>query len=115
MVTDAGATEFVAAQQNDHAAAGPRVIVGCRLRPWWPAAVGTAARGPAGRGGVREIIDFFQDENLVHACRRRGTEGTFESISGTEAEVTLAGVGIAVPLAAIYDRVLPAPEEASLR
>lgn len=61
--------------------------------------------------GVQEIIEIFQDEILLHAYRRRGTEWTFESIAGAEAALTLPSVGITVPLASIYERVLPAPEE----
>jgi len=56
--------------------------------------------------GVEEIIEIFQDEMLVHAYRRHGDVWTFEWIAGAEAEVVLASVGISVPLAAIYERVL---------
>ncbi len=57
--------------------------------------------------GVQEIIEIFQDEMLVHAYRRQGAVWTFESIAGAEAEVALPSVGISVPLAALYERVLP--------
>lgn len=55
--------------------------------------------------GVLEIIEIFQDEMLVHAYRRQGAVWTVESIAGAEAEVPLPSVGIAVPLAALYERV----------
>lgn len=57
--------------------------------------------------GVQEIIEIFQDETLVHAYRRQGSVWTFESIAGAEASVALPSVGIAIPLAALYERVLP--------
>lgn len=57
--------------------------------------------------GVQEIIEIFQDEMLVHVYRRHGAAWTFESIAGTEAEVRLPSVGISVPLAALYEKVLP--------
>lgn len=57
--------------------------------------------------GVQEIIEIFQDEILVHAYRRHGAAWTFESIGSAEAEVRLPSVGISVPLAALYERVLP--------
>jgi Uma2 family endonuclease len=60
--------------------------------------------------GVREIIEIFQDEMLVHAYRRQGSVWTFESIAGVEAEVALPSVGISVPLVALYDRVLSEEE-----
>jgi Uma2 family endonuclease len=60
--------------------------------------------------GVQEIIEIFQDEMLVHAYRRQGTVWTFESIAGADAEITLPSIGISVPLAALYDRVLQ-PED----
>ena len=56
--------------------------------------------------GVQEIVEIFQDEALVHAWRRHGDTWTFESIAGSEAELTLPSVGISVPLAALYERVL---------
>jgi Uma2 family endonuclease len=57
--------------------------------------------------GVQEIIEIFQDEMLVHAYRRQGAVWTFESIAGMEATVSLPSVGIAIPLAALYERVVP--------
>jgi len=60
--------------------------------------------------GVQEIIEVFQDEILVHAYRRQGTVWTFESIAGPDAELALPTVGISVPLAAVYERVLPEAE-----
>jgi Uma2 family endonuclease len=60
--------------------------------------------------GVAEIIEIFQDEMLVHAYRRQGAVWAFESIAGVEAEVKVPSVGISVPLAALYERVLPAGE-----
>jgi Uma2 family endonuclease len=60
--------------------------------------------------GVQEIIEIFQDEMLVHAYRRQGTLWTFDSIARAEEEVALPSVGISVPLAALYDRVLPEGE-----
>jgi len=60
--------------------------------------------------GVQEIIEIFQDEMLVHAYRRHGEVWTFESIAGDNAEIAIPSVGISVPLAAVYERVLPAQE-----
>lgn len=60
--------------------------------------------------GVQEIIEIFQDEMLVHAYRRQGEVWTFELIAGDNAEIALRSVGISVPLAAVYERVLPAQE-----
>jgi Uma2 family endonuclease len=57
--------------------------------------------------GVQEIVEIFQDELLAHAYRRQGTSWTFESIAGPDATIDLPSVGIAVPLAALYDRVMP--------
>jgi Uma2 family endonuclease len=57
--------------------------------------------------GVQEIIEIFQDELLAHAYRKREAGWIFESISGPEAVLTLPSVGIEVPLAALYDRVMP--------
>ena len=60
--------------------------------------------------GAEEIIEIFQDEVLVHAYRRQGAAWTFESVAGPGAELTLSSVGIALPLAALYERVLPQEE-----
>lgn len=60
--------------------------------------------------GVEEIVEIFQDEMLVHAYRRHGAVWTFESISGSDAEVALPSVGISLPLAALYEQVLPESE-----
>ena len=57
--------------------------------------------------GVREIIEIFQDEMLAHAYRRQDAGWLFESIAGPEAQIALPSVGIAVPLAALYERVVP--------
>jgi Uma2 family endonuclease len=57
--------------------------------------------------GVQEIIEIFQDEMLAHAYRRQDAGWIFESIAGPEAEVALPSVGITVPLAALYERVVP--------
>jgi len=57
--------------------------------------------------GVQEIIEIFQDEMLAHAYRRQEAGWIFESIAGPDAEVTLPSVGIAVPLAVLYERVEP--------
>jgi Uma2 family endonuclease len=60
--------------------------------------------------GVQEIVEIFQDEMLAHAYRRRDAGWVFESIAGPDAAVTLPSVGISVPLAALYERVLPEGE-----
>ena len=60
--------------------------------------------------GMQEIIEIFQDEMLARAYRRQDAGWVFESISGPEAEVALPSVGITVPLAALYERVLPGDE-----
>ena len=60
--------------------------------------------------GVQEIVEIFQDEMLARAYRRQGDVWTFESIAGAEAEIALPSVGISVPLAALYEKVLPEGE-----
>ncbi len=59
---------------------------------------------------MQEIVEIYQDEMLAHAYRRQATGWVFESIGGPDAEVELPSVGIAVPLAALYERVLPEGE-----
>jgi Uma2 family endonuclease len=56
--------------------------------------------------GVQEIVEIFQDEMLVHAYRRQGSSWTFEWIAGPDAAIQLHSVGLMVPLASLYDRVL---------
>jgi Uma2 family endonuclease len=63
--------------------------------------------------GVQEIVEIYQDEMLAHTYRRHGAGWIFESIAGPDAELALHSVGIAVPLAALYERV--APEESDDR
>ena len=60
--------------------------------------------------GVEEIVEIFQDEMLVHAYRRQEAGWVFESIAGPDGEVALPSVGIALPLAALYERVVPEEE-----
>jgi Uma2 family endonuclease len=60
--------------------------------------------------GVREIVEVFQDEMLVHAYRLQDAGWVFQSIAGADAEVALPSVGIAVPLAALYEGVVPEGE-----
>ena len=60
--------------------------------------------------GVQEIVEIYQDEMLAHAYRRQDAGWVFESIAGAEAQVALPSVGITVPLAALYERVLPEGE-----
>ena len=55
--------------------------------------------------GVQEIVEVFQDEMLAHAYRREGVGWVFESISGPDATIELRGIGVSVPLAALYERV----------
>jgi hypothetical protein len=43
---------------------------------------------------------------LAHAYRRQDAGWVFESIAGPDALVALPSVGISVPLAALYERVL---------
>lgn len=57
--------------------------------------------------GVEEIIEIFQDEMLARAYRRHDAGWFFESISGTDAELALPSVAITLPLAALYERVVP--------
>ena len=57
--------------------------------------------------GVQEIIEIFQDELLARAYRKQEAGWVFESISGVDAVLRLPSVGIEVPLAALYDRVMP--------
>ena len=56
--------------------------------------------------GVQEIIEIFQDEMLAHAYRRQGDSWTFESIAGPDAALDLPSVGLTIPLASPYDRIL---------
>jgi len=60
--------------------------------------------------GVQEIVEIYQDEMLAHAYRRQDAGWVFESIAGPDAQVALPSVGITVPLAALYERVLPEGE-----
>jgi Uma2 family endonuclease len=60
--------------------------------------------------GVEEIVEIFQDEMLAHTYRRQGTSWTFESITGPDATIELRSVGTTVPLAALYERVMPEGE-----
>jgi len=57
--------------------------------------------------GVQEIVWIYQDEMLAHAYRQHGAGWVFESIAGPDAHIALPSVGITVPLAALYERVLP--------
>lgn len=47
---------------------------------------------------------------LAHAYWRQDVGWVFESIAGRVAEVVLPSVGITVPLAALYERVVPEGE-----
>lgn len=58
--------------------------------------------------GVQEIFEIFQDKMLAHAYRRQGDQWIFEPITGPAAAIDIPSVGISVPLAALYDRVIPA-------
>jgi Uma2 family endonuclease len=60
--------------------------------------------------GAHEIIEIYQDEMLAHAYRRQDAGWVFESIAGPKAHIALSSVGISVPLAALYDRVMPEGE-----
>ena len=60
--------------------------------------------------GVEEIVGIFQDEILVHVYRRQESGWVFESIAGPDAELALPRIGISLPLAALYDRVMPEGE-----
>ena len=60
--------------------------------------------------GVQEIVEIFQDEMLAHAYRRHGTGWVFESIFGSEAHIALPSVGIAIPLAVLYEGASPQGE-----
>ena len=57
--------------------------------------------------GVEEIIEIFQDEMLARAYRRHDAGWFFESISCADAEIALPSVAITLPLAALYERVVP--------
>ena len=56
--------------------------------------------------GVLEIVEIYQDEMLAHTYWRQDAGWVFESIAGPDAQVALPSVGIVVPLAALYERVL---------
>jgi len=58
--------------------------------------------------GVQEIYEIFQDKILAHAYRRQGDQWVFAPIAGPAGSIDIPSVGIAVPLAALYDRVIPA-------
>ncbi len=60
--------------------------------------------------GVQEIVEIYQDEMLAHAYRRRDAGWVFESIGGPDAVLAMPSVGITVPLATLYERVLPQGE-----
>jgi hypothetical protein len=60
--------------------------------------------------GVQKTIENFQDEMLVRAYRPHESGWVFESIAGSDAEVALPSVGVTVPLAALYERVVPEGE-----
>ena len=60
--------------------------------------------------GVQEIVEIYQDEVLAHMYRRQDAGWIFELIAGMEAQVGMPGVGITVPLAALYERLLPEGE-----
>jgi Uma2 family endonuclease len=57
--------------------------------------------------GVQQIIEIYQDEMLAHAYRLEDAGWVFESIAGPEAQLALTSVGIAVPLAALYEGAVP--------
>jgi Uma2 family endonuclease len=57
--------------------------------------------------GVQEIVEIFQDEMLAHIYRRQDSLWSFESIAGPNATIALHSVGLTLPLAALYDRVVP--------
>jgi Uma2 family endonuclease len=57
--------------------------------------------------GVQEIVEIFQDEMLAHVYRCQEAGWVFEWIAGPDGVLTLPSVGISVPLAALYERVLP--------
>jgi len=59
---------------------------------------------------VQEIVEIYQDEMLAHAYRLQDAGWVFESIAGPDAVIDLPSVGITVPLAALYERVLPEEE-----
>lgn len=60
--------------------------------------------------GVQEIVEVFQDEMLAHAYRKQDAGWVFDSIAGPDAAIALPGVGITIPLAALYERVVPDEE-----
>lgn len=60
--------------------------------------------------GVQEIVEIFQDEILVHTYRRQENGWTFDWVAGPDAVMDLRSVRVTVPLAALYERVLPEGE-----
>ena len=60
--------------------------------------------------GVQEIVEIYQDEMLAHVYRRQDANWTFESIAGPDAKIGLRSVGISVPLATLYEQVMPEGE-----
>jgi Uma2 family endonuclease len=67
--------------------------------------------------GVREIVEIYQGEPAIHVYRWAG-EGSwrFASVRGLDAVLRLESVGIAVPLAEIYELIAfgEGPEAATL-
>ena len=54
--------------------------------------------------GVREIVEVYQDEMAAHVYRK-AADGTwsFEAVGGSDAVLKLAGAGLELPLAEIYE------------
>ncbi len=54
--------------------------------------------------GVQEIVEVYQDEMAAHVYRK-AADGTwsFEAVGGPDAVLKLAGVGLELPLAEIYE------------
>jgi Uma2 family endonuclease len=56
---------------------------------------------------VQEVVEIYQDEVLAHVYRRQDAGWLFEWIAGQDAELELFSVGVTLPLAALYERVMP--------
>jgi Uma2 family endonuclease len=60
--------------------------------------------------GVQEIVEIYQDEMLAHIYRRQEPGWIFEWVAGEEADLGLTSVGITLPLATLYEQVVPEAE-----
>ena len=59
--------------------------------------------------GVAEIVELYQDEMAAHLYRREADgKWSFTGVVGAESVIALRSVALEVPLAEIYEFILPA-------